>query len=136
MMMMRLALVVIAVSSTMTMRAEGVCLFRKTYVYLVSDLPASSPPLSYLCKSNDDNFGWKNLSAGATFSFDFCPVPYITFFHCIFNWNGKSAEFDVYHANVFKTLCANKRCYYSIRPQGFWLSYRFPPKALTRVVAW
>ena len=117
---------------------EACFLTQKSHVYIHNDLPSTKPVLEFHCSSKDDNLGFIYLDVGKEYTFSFCPIPYLTSFYCQFWWNGNERHFNVYNANVFNDECARKRCYYSVRDDGFYLSYIYPPRAndLKRVKKW
>lgn len=123
--------------SSIYVETTKACAFvQKSYVYVRNNLP-SSPPLRYHCASKNDDFGFKDLSINQEFSFAFCPKPYFTLYFCRFWWKGKDKSFDVFNANVFySSNCTAKRCYYSVRADGFYIAYEYPPKQFTKVADW
>ena len=109
-------------------------LTKRSHVYIHNDLP--SPPLRFHCKSSEDDFGLKSLDFGKEFTFTFCPVPLDTQYRCQFLWNGRDHSFNVFDEINYFNHCIAKRCYYSVREDGFYLSNHYPPNGFKKVVRW
>ncbi|KAL4643121.1 hypothetical protein ACB092_02G070900 [Castanea dentata] len=109
-------------------RAFGQSTFKSTnglftrYVRIVNHL--NNKPLTYHCKSADDDLGLRTLLPNGEweFSFDLVPIFKTTDFYCYF-FNGKlQAAFDVYKEDTrFEDKCGGNHCIWTAQDDGFFL---------------
>ncbi|GFQ04713.1 hypothetical protein PHJA_002615300 [Phtheirospermum japonicum] len=112
---------------------EGNCFISRRYrIYVVSQLPPDSPPLTLRCQSGDDDLGIQTLYTGQGFTFSFC-TNFRTLFFCRLRWNGRDLSFE----GKDKYRCdANNKCYYQARSDGIYFSDDEPPKELRKFIGW
>ncbi|GFQ04715.1 hypothetical protein PHJA_002615500 [Phtheirospermum japonicum] len=112
-------------------------LSRRIRIYVVSQLPLDSPPLTLRCQSGNDDLGIQTLYTGQGFTFNFC-INFTTLFFCHLRWNGKDLSFEVFNnTGKDKAKCdANGKCYYQARSDGIYFANDEPPKELNKIIDW
>ncbi|GFQ04716.1 hypothetical protein PHJA_002615600 [Phtheirospermum japonicum] len=122
---------------TMASDEANCFLSRRIRIYVVSQLPPDTPPLSVRCKSGDDDLGLRTLYSGQGFTFSFC-INFRTLFFCHLWWNGKDLSFEVFNnTGKDKDKCdANGKCYYEAKSDGIYFANDEPPKQLQKIIDW
>ncbi|KAL7148154.1 hypothetical protein ABFS83_06G159000 [Erythranthe nasuta] len=114
------------------------CFFTTGYeVYVVNNLPASSPPLLLNCASKDDKLGNHTLYVNQDFHFHFCESVFAdTTFSCEFRWESKEKLFDVFNAARRKLCGKDNFCYWAAKSDGIYFSNDSKTKALELTYNW
>ncbi|OIT24854.1 hypothetical protein A4A49_55509 [Nicotiana attenuata] len=104
-------------------------------VYITSNLPNNTQPLTVHCQSGDDDLGYKVLHPNEEFSFSFRRKVLIgsTLYFCHFWWENKDKSFEVFNNHIAEKDCGNvngdlDECYWRVQADGFYFgAHRYPP---------
>ena len=91
------------------------------YVRIVNHL--NKKPLTYHCKSADDDLGLRSLQPNGQWEFHFRPASFkITDFYCYFFNGNLRAAFDVYvEDSRLEANCGGDHCIWTAQRDGFYL---------------
>ncbi|GFQ06211.1 hypothetical protein PHJA_002765100 [Phtheirospermum japonicum] len=123
------------VISFLLLQAKGCWIGVEKSFFVLSKLPANSPPLRIRCQSGDRDLGSHRLATDHAFSYKFCSN-FRTLYFCHVYWNGKDKAFDVFRHNWTDQRCADAVCYWEVRSDGIYRSDNFPPKTITKAYDW
>ncbi|KAL8048448.1 hypothetical protein ABFX02_07G066700 [Erythranthe guttata] len=100
---------------------------RSHLIQIFNQMPQGTSPLTIHCASKNDEFGYRPLPTGQSFSFSFRTNFWATtLFFCRFWWGGKTTAFDVFDA-LWDIKGYHHTYTYVVNDQGFYVGYDDAP---------